>query len=64
MHNQHFDDFENKSRSNMKYRIKRKNTNSHKKVTKSVPKLSNPQWENSYIDQVVAIIDTYLHCFS
>ena len=38
--NPHFDDFEKKSRSNMKYRIKRINTNYHKKVTKSVTKIN------------------------
>ena len=43
--NPHFDDFEKKSRSNMKYKIKRINTNYHKKVTKSVTKWSNPQCE-------------------
>ena len=30
--NPHFDDFEKKSRCNMKYSIKRMNTNEHKKT--------------------------------
>ena len=38
-----------KSRCNMKYRIKRINTNQHKKVTKSVTKWSNPECENMKI---------------
>ena len=43
--NPHFDGFEKKSRSNMKYRIKRINTDEHKKVTQSVIKWSNPECE-------------------
>ena len=43
--NPHFDDFEKKSHSNMEYRIKRINTDKHKKVTKSVTKWSNPECE-------------------
>ena len=41
----HFDDFEKKSRCNMKYRIKRVNRNLHKKLTKPVTKWSNPECE-------------------
>ena len=37
--------FEKKSLCNMKYRIKRINTNYHEKVTKSVTKWSNPECE-------------------
>ena len=43
--NPHFDDFEKKSRCKVEYRIKRINTNEHKKVTKSGTKWSNSECE-------------------
>ena len=61
--NPHFDEFEKKIVQQHEVQDKTNKYKKHKKVTKSVNKWSNPQWRNSYIDQVVAINDTYFHCF-
>ena len=57
--NPHFGDFEKKSRCNMKYRIKRINTNYHKKVTKSVTKWSNPECETRILIKLL-LSKTYI----
>ena len=55
----HFDDVEKKSRCNMKYRMKRINTNEHKKVTKSVTRLSNPECETRILSKLL-LSKTYI----
>ena len=61
--NPHFDDFEKRSRCNMKYGINQINTNYHRKVTKSVTKWSNPECETLILIKLLLSQNIYFHCF-
>ena len=61
--NPHFDDFEKKSRCNMKYRIKRIHKNYNKKVTKSVTRWSNPECEIHRLIKLLLSM-TYIFIFN